>query len=416
MNRSKPFTFKPGNTFSPVLLRLYILTFLFYSANAFVQMIVPLYTQSIGMDNSDIGMIIGAYLLVSLLLRPWAGLVVDRLGLRRIMRFILVAHLFVLLLYCWAGSGISFVIIRGLQGAVAAFFSLSVQMAVMDTLPERDRAQGLSIYLLFGLLPSVMMPAIGWIAWEKAGLSGFYAGLIVLAALTLLISCGLGKLNQHRQGVSVHIEPVSVQVPTPRSKSVKKMMWASLGNRRFIMSSIVMVGATTGFGAVTAFLALYVQQTGVGNAGLFFAIQSGVIVAARFASRTRLPSDGNWHSTYIVMLLFYIVLGLLLVAFAPVLGNVWLLYGGGAAIGLGIANVYPVLATYLSIVLGQQSRKIWMGLFISMSDLGTVIGSLVMGVAADYVGYGLVFQLCAGMSLCIATLVAVSSRWMNARL
>lgn len=416
MNRSKPLTFKPGNTFSPVLLRLYILTFLFYSANAFVQMIVPLYTQSIGMDNSDIGMIIGAYLLVSLLLRPWAGLVVDRLGLRRIMRFILIAHLFVLLLYFWAGSGISFVIIRGLQGAVAAFFSLSVQMAVMDMLSERDRAQGLSIYLLFGLLPSVMMPALGWIAWEKAGLSGFYTGLIVLAALTLLIGCGLGKLNQHKQSVSVHIQPVSVQVPTPRSKSMKKMMWASLGNRRFIMSSIVMVGATTGFGAVTAFLALYVQQTGVGNAGLFFAIQSGVIVAARFASRTRLPSDGNWHSTYIVMLLFFIALGLLLVALAPELGKVWLLYGGGAAIGIGIANVYPVLAAYLSIVLGQQSRKIWMGLFISMSDLGTVVGSLVMGVAADHVGYGNVFQLCAGLSLCIATLVAVSSRWMNGRL
>ncbi len=196
MNRSKDLPYARNGAFSPVLLRLYTLTFLFYSANAFVQMILPLYTQSIGYGNDKIGMIVGMYLLVSMLLRPWAGIVVERFGIARILRFILAGHLLVLLLFVWQGN-VSYIIVRGLQGAVAAFFSLTVQMAVMDLLPERDRAQGLSLYLLFGLLPSVMMPALGWIAWEKAGLNGFYAGLLVLGALTLISGYGTGRATQH---------------------------------------------------------------------------------------------------------------------------------------------------------------------------------------------------------------------------
>ncbi|APQ59509.1 MULTISPECIES: MFS transporter [Paenibacillus] len=408
MNRSKDFPYARNGAFSPVLLRLYTLTFLFYSANAFVQMILPLYTQSIGYGNDKIGMIVGMYLLVSMLLRPWAGIVVERFGIARILRFILAGHLLVLLLFVWQGN-VSYIIVRGLQGAVAAFFSLTVQMAVMDLLPERDRAQGLSLYLLFGLLPSVMMPALGWIAWEKAGLNGFYAGLLVLGALTLISGYGTGRATQHIKAAKRPAEQTTTKHEIDRS--ARSTLW----NRHFMLSSIVMMSATIGFGAVTAFLALYVIQTGIGNAGVFFAIQSGVIVTARFAFRKNLPSDGNWHSVYVGMLLVSLTIGLALVAFAPVTGNAWMLYGGGAMIGYGIANVYPVLAAYLSITLGKERRKVWMGLFISMSDFGTVIGSLVLGLVADSAGYRAIFWISASVSLCVALFVALSSRWMKAQ-
>lgn len=148
---------------------------------------------------------------------------------------------------------------------------------------------------------------------------------------------------------------------------------------------------------------------------MFFAIQSGVIVTARFAFRKNLPSDGNWHSVYVGMLLVSLTIGLALVAFAPVTGNAWMLYGGGAMIGYGIANVYPVLAAYLSITLGKERRKVWMGLFISMSDFGTVIGSLVLGLVADSAGYRAIFWISASVSLCVALFVALSSRWMKAQ-
>ncbi|MCW3791569.1 MFS transporter [Paenibacillus sp. LS1] len=405
MNRGESLADSRNGAFSPAVLRLYALTFLFYSANAFVQMILPLYTRSIGFGNDQIGMIVGTYLLVSMLLRPWAGIVVERIGIARILRYILVGHLFVLLLFVWQGN-ISYIIIRGLQGAVAAFFSLAVQMAVMDLVSKRDRAQGLSLYLLFGLLPSVMMPALGWIAWDKAGMNGFYTGLMVLGVLTLIASYGIGRATKHIKVTKTSAEQKATKHDI--AGGVRSTLW----NRHFMLSSLVMMSATIGFGAVTAFLALYVIQIGIGNAGLFFAVQSGVIVTARFAFRKNLPSDGNWHSAYVGMLLVSITIGLALVAIAPLTGKAWVLYGGGAAIGYGIANVYPVLAAYLSIVLGQERRKVWMGLFISMSDLGTVIGSLVLGMTADYTGYGDMFWISAGATLCVAVFVVLSRRWM----
>ncbi|WP_408892065.1 staphylopine family metallophore export MFS transporter CntE [Paenibacillus taichungensis] len=408
MNRSEVLTDTyNGGVFSPALLRLYALTFLFYSANAFVQMILPLYSRSVGLGNDRIGIIVGTYLLVSMLLRPWAGLVVERIGITRILPIILTGHLCVLLLYVWQGN-VPLIFIRGLQGAVAAFFSLVVQMTVMDLLPERDRTQGLSLYLLFGLLPSVMMPALGWIAWDQAGMNGFYAGLAVLGGLTLISAYGTGRDTKR---ITVAIRSSEQET---RKRDITVSIQATLWNRHFILSSLVMISTTIGFGAITAFMALYVVQTGIGNAGVFFFIQSGVVVTTRFALRKRLPSDGNWHSFYVGLLLVSITIGLALVAIAPYTGMTWVMYVGGIAIGYGIANMYPVLAAYLSIVLGQERRKIWMGLFISMSDLGTVIGSIVLGMAADHVGYTSMFLISAGVSLSIAILVAMSNRWMNA--
>ncbi|MNW34475.1 putative transporter [compost metagenome] len=393
------------------MYRLYALTFLFFSVNAFTQVVLPLHGKSIGLDNRTIGVLLGAYLLVSMLLRPWAGAVVERVGARRMLQWILLSHLLVLLLYAWLDQTASgLILIRGLQGAIAAFFSLTLQIAVVDALPERERAQGLSLYLLFGMLPSVMGPAVALWVWEHAGFHGFMMTLLLVAVITWLT----GLASRLPVGSRSH------SLPPPRygnelasGPKTHAPLRRAIGNRSFIMSSVVMTIAATGFGATTAFLALYVKHTQVGHAGIYFAIQSGVIVLVRFAFRKLLPSDGIWHSRTIAVLLGSMTIGLLFTVMAPWTGQSMVLYMGAATIGFGMAHIYPLLAAYLSIALEQTTRKIWMGLFISMADLGAVIGSIGMGVVADYIGYSYVFGICAGMLACTGLLVAVSGSFMK---
>ncbi|MGE7842133.1 staphylopine family metallophore export MFS transporter CntE [Lysinibacillus sp. NPDC093712] len=390
---------------SPLLLRIYGLTFLFYSANAIIQIVLPLHTQNKGMDNSEIGLMIGAYLFVSMLLRPWVGVVVDFLGSRKVIRIILFSHLGVLLLYSWSISE-DFLIIRGLQGAVSAFFSLAVQQIVLNELPERERVQGLSLYSLFGMLPTVVWPIFALYIWEYGGFAWFILSLGILGFLTLLAGYPLvyskDEVNMVRQEIS------KIQ-----TEAWYKKVLHTIVNRSFIASSMVMFTASAGFGAVTAFLTLYVKQIEIGHAGMYFAIQSGIMVMARFIFRNKLPSDGKWHAKPLSLLLFSMSLGLTMTAIAPFFGYSISLYLGAAAVGLGMASLYPILGAYLSITLGPDTRKIWMGLFISMSDFGVVIGSIGMGVIADWIGYSFVFALCAVMLLVVGVLTARCGKWLS---
>lgn len=399
-----------SQSISSGMYRLYALTFLFFSVNAFTQVVLPLYGKSIGLDNRTIGVLLGAYLLVSMLLRPWAGAVVERVGTRRMLQWILLSHLLVVLLYAWLDqTAYGLILIRGLQGAIAAFFSLTLQIAVVDALPERERAQGLSLYLLFGMLPSVMGPAVALWIWEHAGFRGFMMSLLLAAVITWLT----GLTSRLSLGSNSHRFPSQRHESKQPSGRKTHALRRAIVNRSFIMSSVVMTMAATGFGATTAFLALYVDYTRVGHAGVYFAIQSGVIVLVRFAFRKLLPSDGIWHSRSIAVLLGSMALGLLCTVMAPWTGKSIVLYMGAAAIGFGMAHIYPILAAYLSIALHQTTRKIWMGLFISMADLGAVIGSIGMGLVADYIGYAYVFVICAGMLVCTGLLVAASNGFMK---
>ncbi|MCQ6563495.1 hypothetical protein [Paenibacillus mendelii] len=93
----------------------------------------------------------------------------------------------------------------------------------------------------------------------------------------------------------------------------------------------------------------YAEVFWSGNPGLFFMLQAGVMVAARFALRTRIPSDGQWHPLLTSGLLVYMAADIDLLSLA-VIGPEALMYAASRLIALGMALIYPILVTYLTFV------------------------------------------------------------------
>lgn len=52
-------------------LRLYILTLMFFSANAILNVFIPLRGHDLGATNTVIGIVMGAYMLTAMVFRPW---------------------------------------------------------------------------------------------------------------------------------------------------------------------------------------------------------------------------------------------------------------------------------------------------------------------------------------------------------
>jgi len=369
-------------------MRLYLLTLLYFSANSILNVIIPLKGEALGASNTTIGLIMGSYLLTTMLFRPWAGQLIHRYGPIRVLRIILTINGLALLLYIFTDIG-GYFFARVLQGSCTAFFSMALQLGIIDALPEKDRSQGISMYSLCSYLPGILGPMLAIGIWQTGEMSVFAVTMIVIAVLTGLVGF-TAYMKQEQQPEQAGGSSSSNSTAIGMIKATSQL----IRNPHLLRSSVLMLSASIVFGAVTAFVPLYAMHVPGGSAAIYLMIQAAVVVAARFLLRKKIPSDGNWRSSFMMGTMLLLTVASLCVSMAATAG-VLLLYAGALLMGVAQALLYPTLTTYLSFVLPQDQRNVLIGLFIAMADLGVSLGGIVMGPIADFTSYSMMYMICA---------------------
>ncbi len=359
---------------------------------------IPLRGHDLGATNATIGIVMGAYMLTAMLFRPWAGQVIAKIGPIKILRWILVINGFALILYGFTGLE-GYFVARVMQGVCTAFFSMSLQIGIIDALPEEDRAQGISLYSLFSYIPGIIGPIIAVGIWNLDNLSYFALAMIIIAVTTGVVGFS-ATLNQDH-------EPQAEQPEKPPYGPVT--VFLQLFKNPFLFKSgMIMLIASIGFGAVSTFIVLYVNTYQVGHASVFLAIQAITVVFSRFFLRKYIPSDGKWHVGFMLKVLGLLTIALFLIAMGPYLGAL-ILYVSAIMIGITQAMVYPTLTSFLSFKLPKQGRNMLLGLFIATADLGVSLGAALMGPIADLTGYANMYLIC-GILMAIITVMSIDRR------
>ncbi|MED4202315.1 staphylopine family metallophore export MFS transporter CntE, partial [Priestia megaterium] len=227
-------------------LRLYGLVILYFSANSILNVIIPLRGESLGASNTAIGLIMGGYLFTTMFFRPWAGHIIQKQGPIKVLRIILIINGFALILYTFTGLG-GYLVARILQGVSTAFFSMALQIGIIDALPEKDRSQGISLYSLFANLPGIIGPLLALGIWQAGGMNYFTIVMVVIALSTGLIGYSAKIQKTKEQAISTDKQEVS--------------MFSSFGqlvkNPVLFKCSVLMLVSSIVFGAITTFIPLY---------------------------------------------------------------------------------------------------------------------------------------------------------------
>ena len=364
-------------------LRLYLLVLLYFSANAILNVIIPLQGESLGASNTTIGLIIGAYLFTTMFFRPWAGQIIQKHGPIKVLRIILIVNGFALILYTITGLG-GYLVARMLQGVSTAFFSMALQIGIIDALPEKDRSQGISLYSLFSYIPGIIGPILALGIWQ-GGMDYFTVVMIAIAITTGVFGYS-GKMEKGKD------QPASVK--NEQGVSMFKAFSQLVKNPFLFKCSVLMLVTSIVFGAITTFLPLYAMQLKNGNAGIYLMLQAGTVVFARFTLRKRIPSDGKWHSSFIMGAMLLLAIAAQCVS-VSITGGAFFFYAGAILMGIAQAIIYPTLTTYLTFVLPKVNRNVLLGLFIAMADLGVSLGGVIMGPIADFSSYSFMYMICA---------------------
>ncbi|HET9221337.1 MAG TPA: MFS transporter [Roseiflexaceae bacterium] len=346
-------------------------TLLFFSAFYALLVLLPRYLTSARLTDAQIGLVLGAFGVASLLGRPLAGSAADRWGQRRVMLWGSMALLIGIAGMPLASNISVLFLLRLLQTLGYVIFTTAGTALVVTLTPPDARRQRLAVFgaaaniamttapaLIIALLPYVTLATTFWLA-----------GALALLAGSLTIAIGSHS---------------PAEVPSqPWRWSVSPAL------RRAMLVSLCF---GLGFGAFLQFIPLLAERRGVASAGVLYTCYGAGIIATRVLSQRWLGRAGAGQVLLVASLLLSVGLGW--IAFAGTIGAL----AAALLIAAGCGLLHPTLLALHALLLPQAPGRATATFYIAF-DLGIGVGSWLLGGVLEYAGFTALYLTAASIVL-----------------
>ncbi len=340
---------------------------------------LPLYVKEIGGNETDVGLVMGAFTLSAVVCRPLVGGLMDRYGRRAFILWGLAAFAVTLYSYEWAGAIAALFMLRVLHGMSWASSTTAISTAVTDIIPAARRGEGMGWFGLSTTLAMAIGPLIGLWVMERWSFGALFVFGSVLAAVAFVLAV------------------------TTRMK----VRPAATGQRvGFYEPSVLPVTAaifflSVAYSGITTFLPLFAGQIGV-NAGTFFLVYAITLTAIRPV--TGRLSDKRGEGSVIMPGIIITIGSLILLSQAE--GNA-IVMTAAILFGIGFGSTTPALQAATLRLAPPERRGVANAAFMTAFDLGLGIGAILLGWMSQHTGYAAVFT--AGASAAAVSFVIFAS-------
>lgn len=358
---------------TPALIRVAVTLFLgALVPNLFV--LAPRFLGAAGHDEQDIGVIMGAGNVASLVSTPLVGWLTARWGHARVLAGGCALAAVGALLFDAATAMPGLVAGRAVQGLGFAAVLVGAASYVAETAPVERLGQALGVSGVLTLTAQAVGPVIGNLALAVAG----WPWVFRLGA----IAGGLGAL-------------VALTLPAAPRRS------AALDDAAVHAGAVLLASglAGLGFGAIWTFLADYAPRAGAGDPSWFFVAYVVAAVSTRLGLGTLSDRIGRVAAAVPALAgQAVILIGMAL------LGAPWHAVLIGLGYGLCHGIYYPTLqALVVERSGGRRSRAIAASTFAF--GAGSVVAAFGLGPVARALGYPAIYLVAAAASALAAWLV-----------
>lgn len=341
--------------------------------------VFPLYIVALGGSTVTVGIAAAVYAVCSFCMRPIAGWILDNKSRRNIFLAAMVGVVLVPPLYLVITPLVLIIALRGLHALCWSSSSTSISANICDVLPEERFGEGMSFFGLTNGLAMIIGPALGLFIWEELGMPPLFWGISGCGA------CCLALVSR------IRFRPLE---KTGRWEAGGQSLFkkaAALFEKEALPASALMCCLCFPGGAIQSFIALFCQETGVGNGGLYFTFQAvGATVVRLFAAKIY---DRRGEGPLLYGGCFCFFSGLLAFVFAASPG---LFYTGALLYGVGYGVTVPAMQTMSLRTVPARRRGAASSTYLLSYDVSFGLGGLIGGVLAQGVGYRPMFCIMAG--------------------
>jgi MFS family permease len=356
------------------------------------------FARSLGADAGGVGLAVAAYSLANVPGNLLGGLLVDRVGRRRVALLAMVGAALSVGAYAFAstmGILLGLRLVHGLAGGVlvSALFTLASDLAPPGS---RGRTMG-RMGAMIGLA-AVAAPALAGVVRQAFG----FASTFSVVAAAMLAGVLLLVLGSRAAAPA----PLGPDGGPPPDEEIVSRGWSPLAAWRWLMPPFLAVLAfTTGFGVLTAFLPTQIEaaQGSPAVSGALFAALALVAVLLMLSRVTSRVDRGRSFAPMVIGLSLIAVALLVLATVPPLAGAV----AGCLLFGTGFGLVYPsATGTVASVPAAGRGRAL--GLFNATYSLGFIVGPPVAGrlSLAGVSPYAFAAVVCAACLVAVTLLAA----------
>jgi len=332
-------------------------TFFFYLSFYLILPVMPLYVSAMGGTPFQIGLIIGLFSFMAMVLRPPTGWFIDTRG----CRVVLLAGMAIFMLasfgYVIAHSVTMVLALRLFHGMGMGLFPTAATVVVAEVAPPARRGEAMGWFGIANSVGLIIGPAVGT---PIATGAGFRTLFLVAGGMALI---GL---------VCIWLLPRIGQMPAKTTRPPRPQDFFS---RAAVLPSVLLLFLYVPYGAVVAFIPIIATGRGLANPGTFYTVYALAVLLIR--AKAGHVSDRRGRAAVIIP-------GMLLagIAFA-VLGltsdRIWVLVAA-AIYGLGFGSVQPALMALTADRVPLAERGKAMGTFYTAWELGITTGSTGAGL------------------------------------
>ncbi|MCM3125103.1 MFS transporter [Mesobacillus sp. AQ2] len=329
---------------------------------------IPLFVEHLGGNDQLIGFVVGIFTFSALLVRPFAGRMLETKGRGFIYLTGLAIFVFSVGSFGFA-SGIAFLfLMRIIQGVGWGFSTTASGTIATDLIPPRRRGEGMGYFGLSGNVALAMGPTLG---------------LALAAAITFkqlfLISAALG--------IAAFLLASRItykKVEQSEEKTVKRR-W-DVYERSALQPSLLLLFITITFGGIASFLPLYSAQKGIAGIEWYFFIFALTLMLSRsFAGQLY---DKKGHGAVFLPGTFLIMIAMILLAWLP---NSLVMFIAAGLYGFGFGSVQPALQAWAVQDAPMNRKGMANATFFSFFDLGVGVGAMAFGQIGHWLGYGSIY-------------------------
>ncbi|UOH73821.1 MFS transporter [Acinetobacter schindleri] len=351
--------------------------FIFYFAQT---TILPIYIlKELGGSVTQAGLTLTLFMVSAILIRPFSGLIIDKLGQRRTLIISATMFCFIAFGYLFISNMTSLYILRLFHGVWFSILTTVCVPVVNQFIPDSRRGEGMGYYAMSVNLGIVLGSLIG------LSLIPYLSYTMVIAVLVAMIFIGY---------IFCFLIPVQ-EVKQPDSGAEKtKLGLSDFVEKKSLTVALMVMMISFSYASIMSFIAPFASSIHLMQyAGLFFVVFAISMMSLRPITGKIYDRKGPQYVIYPAVLTFS--LGLLVLSQIHTLTGFML---AAVLIGLGFGSAQPCLQT-LAI---QRAPKHRIGYatstFYTCYDIGIAIGSLVVGMMIAKQSFSFAFIICAALT------------------
>lgn len=340
--------------------------------------ILPIYfMKDLGGSVKEAGLALTLFLASSIAIRPFSGMIIEKLGKKISMRgagviFALFAFSYLLVDSMW-----SLLLVRFLHGI---WFSILTTVAVPvanEFIPEQRKGEGMGYFVMSTNLGVVFGPLLALTVIQFTSFKVLFGILAIIISLGLIF-CWMLKITELPKPEAISTEKTSLSLQDILEVKVLAVSFVALLTA-FAYSGIM--SFITAFSETKQLLA----YTSV----FFIVFAASMLLVRPWVGKIY---DRKGPSAVIYPSFIFFAIGLVIVS---LISNQWILWLSAVFIGIGYGSLFPCLQTLAIQSVDKQRMGHAISTFFTLFDLGLAIGSVAMGILIAYWGFETTYVLSA---------------------